>query len=332
MSRFFNSPWCPFLLGLCLVGCIFVLSHGIVGKAESTHTIFLDTIRIYSRTVKPEYIDSTYVLHSELDSIMDAHKANYIRDALYQGKEQVESIGKSLTIWLCIIAAICTLLPMVASIYQSWQNKEIKDELQRIIENEKEELSKVLEEDKQKWDKEIAASKGKLENIQSEISKSRISHFMSILNTLVNALAEMQDFKHRNRMTITDKSYLQAQIYMLNALVDNISGELDKSLSIMNSAELRQTLSLSLVVCNSLVSLMNSLESVFKGDRLITLLGLKYHSRLISKSISARYDQINLIPMEVKLELSKFAELTKSLVSLLKEEFSLAEGTAAQVH
>lgn len=321
MSKFLRSSLIPFLLTCFMLFMITYIPGKLSGHPFMPQYIATDTLHFHSHPLPSISSTSEYVTKAELDSIMKAWGKDYREMATKQNELQAEALNNNITLWLSVIAAICTLLPIAATFYQTWQTNKLEKELEKRISqsesNSKSEISKKMEE----MDGSINHNKENFKDIQTQADKARTLNYLSLLNTSIASLVEVQDFNMRNRIAITDSECVRPMIMMLDNVSNMVTVESSNAINNMNPAELRQLLSISLMASNSFEYLINSLESIFEGEPLIQIISYKSTARTISRDIGRLYDTHNLTASDTIHVLTSFTSLIKNVTRLITRQF-----------
>lgn len=321
MSKFLRSSLIPLLLTCFMLFMIPYIPGKLSGHPFMPQYIATDTLHFHSHPLPSISSTSEYVTKAELDSIMKAWGKDYREMATKQNELQAEALNNNITLWLSVIAAICTLLPIAATFYQTWQTNKLEKELEKRISqsesNSKSEISKKMEE----MDGSINHNKENLKDIQTQADKARTLNYLSLLNTSIASLVEVQDFNMRNRIAITDSECVRPMIMMLDNVSNMVTVESSNAINNMNPAELRQLLSISLMASNSFEYLINSLESIFEGEPLIQIISYKSTARTISRDIGRLYDTQNLTASDTIHVLTSFTSLITNVTRLITRQF-----------
>lgn len=321
MSKFLRSSLIPLLLTCFMLFMITYIPGKLSGHPFMPQYIATDTLHFHSHPLPSISSTSEYVTKAELDSIMKAWGKDYREMATKQNELQAEALNNNITWWLSVIAAICTLLPIAATFYQTWQTNKLEKELEKRISqsesNSKSEISKKMEE----MDGSINHYKENLKDIQTQADKARTLNYLSLLNTSIASLVEVQDFNMRNRIAITDSECVRPMIMMLDNVSNMVTVESSNAINNMNPAELRQLLSISLMASNSFEYLINSLESIFEGEPLIQIISYKSTARTISRDIGRLYDTQNLTASDTIHVLTSLTSLITNVTRLITRQF-----------
>lgn len=321
MSKFLRSSLIPLLLTCFMLFMITYIPGKLSGHPFMPQYIATDTLHFHSSPLTSISSTGEYVTKSEIDSIMKAWGKEYREMATKQNELQAEALNNNITWWLSVIAAICTLLPIAVTVYQTWQNNNLEEELNNRIcqseSNSKSEISKRME----CLDKNINHNRGELQCLQTQTGKTRTLNHLSLLNTFIASLVEILDFNMRNRIAITDSDCVRPMIMMLDNVSNMVTVESSNAINNMTDCELRQLLSISLMASNSFEYLINSLESTFEGEPLIQIISYKSTARTISRDIGRLYDTQNLTASDTIHQLTSLTGLITNVTRLIIRQF-----------
>ena len=230
-------------------------------------------------------------LFSKWDSILDEDR-NELKNAL-------KTLSICLSIWIGIIAAICTILPIVIGINANSNfQKDIaqaKDEMSKAITGLEAKMEtnisqkettfndKVAETEKQLQTKVDAAEtrisekqEQKMQELRItldeilEISKtSQIAQTLSDLSVHMRVISELQEFESHDKGTLT-------KVPLFQRVLENLVAELGRIKENIQQDNSKETtfVSILLIWC-MLKRLLTAVESTFKDYNLLTLQKLK---------------------------------------------------------
>ena len=321
MSKFLRSSLIPLLLTCFMLFMITYIPGKLSGHPFMPQYFATDTLHFHSHPLPSISSTSEYVTKAELDSIMKAWGKDYREMATKQNELQAEALNNNITWWLSVIAAICTLLPIAATFYQTRLTNKLEEELKDRIRQSESKFKSDISDREDKMNKSISHNKNDLKDIQTQADKARTLNYLSLLNTSIASLVEVQDFNMRNRIAITDSECVRPMIMMLDNVSNMVTVESSNAISNMNIGELRQLLSISLMASNSFEYLINSLESIFEGEPLIKIISYKSTARTISRDIGRLYDTQNLTASDTIHQLTSLTSLIKNITTLIRLQF-----------
>lgn len=321
MFKFLRSSLIPLLLTCFMLFMITYIPGKLSGHPFMPQYFATDTLQFHSHPLPSISSTSEYVTKAELDLIMKAWGKDYREMATKQNELQAEALNNNITWWLSVIAAICTLLPIAATVYQSWHNNKLEEELKNRISQSESMFESKISVSVQEMNGSINNNKNELNGIQTQTDKTRTFNYLSLLNTSIASLVEVQDFNMRNRIAITDSECVRPMIMMLDNVSNMVTVESSNAINNMNPAELRQLLSISLMASNSFEYLLNSLECIFEGEPLIKIISYKSTARTISRDIGRLYDTQNLTASDTIHVLTSFTSLITNVTTLITRQF-----------
>lgn len=321
MSKFLRSSLIPLLLTCFMLFLITYIPGKLSGHPFMPQYIATDTLHFHSHPLPSISSTSEFVTKAELDSIMKTWGKDYREMATKQNELQAEALNNNITLWLSVIAAICTLLPIAATFYQTRLTNKLEEELKDRIRQSESKFKSDISDREDKMNKSISHNKNDLKDIQTQADKARTLNYLSLLNTSIASLVEVQDFNMRNRIAITDSECVRPMIMMLDNVSNMVTVESSNAITNMNPAELRQLLSISLMASNSFEYLINSLESIFEGEPLIQIISYKSTARTISRDIGRLYDTQNLTASDTIHVLTSFTSLITNVTRLITRQF-----------
>lgn len=277
-------------------------------------------------------------LFSKWDSILDEDR-NELKNAL-------KTLSICLSIWIGIIAAICTILPIVIGINansnfqkdiaqakddMSGEITGLKDEMETCI-TEKETTfnDKVAETEKQLQTKVDAAEtkisdtaekqKQKMQELRTtldeslEMSKtSQIAQTLSDLSVHMRVISELQEFESHDKGTLT-------KVPLLQRVLENLVAELKRIKENIQQDNSKETtfVSILLIWC-MLKRLLTAVESSFKDYNLLTLQRLKSKiDNEVTKKMKVPKDEANNKDL-ISLSYNYAVEIEKLFEDYIKE-------------
>lgn len=327
-QKWWPAIWAIIISAIVVVAILF--STSLYGKEYPDKTLHKkdkverQKLMDYSNTVGKEYNKRLNALFTKWDSILDEeHK---------EIGTTLRTIATSLSIWIGLIAAICTILPVVLGINTNLNFKndmahaekrmlekstDTARNAERRLEATRIETEKQLKEAKKKTEEEIKNSINKSEaklrkissDTESKLNKleqtikenykftelSRINQTLSDLSVHMRVISELQEFDSQDKGTLTKPFLL---IRVLKNLVSEL-GNVKENIPQDNNDE-TIFVSILLILC-MLKRLLTSVECTFKDYNLLTLQKLK--SKLDHK-------------ITLSMDISKGSAKNKDLISL----------------
>lgn len=181
-------------------------------------------------------------------------------------EEYTTMINTNLSIWMGVIAAICTLLPLASNFYQAAQADSIKSDTKKKMEEVQNNFRMELDHIKDEYSKIIEETRHKSALVDTLTT-------ISLLHNNVNTIRELQDLQSKEtNLTLADEAYL-------NILTDSISCLSSVNTSFMeceyNDKEYKEIVNSVVNLLNSYRRLLRSLEVVAHGEQLYRTIELQ---------------------------------------------------------
>ena len=228
------------------------------------------------RTMGKVYRDHLNALFEKWDSILDEDRKDLVT--------AMKTLSTCMAVWVGIIAAICTILPIVLGINA---NLNFRNELEHTKKQMQEKMLGVVKDQETKLDDKVGDSTKKLEELtnkqkekieelegklQSNIElsqKSQVNQTLSDLAVHIRVIAELQDFESKDRGTLSKAE-------LLPRVLRNVMSELEKAKEGVSNRKQDENvfLGLLLLLC-MLKRLLTSTETVFVDYELLTLQQLR---------------------------------------------------------
>lgn len=299
---------------LLVIGVIFTLANC------SSSIIANPDLSGFSVDVEALPIDSI----SKADSVMAITYADFQECVNKFVDAKAESLNQLIVMWLSIIAAICTLLPMASSIYQAWQSDKIESKFRTDLDNIK---------------NEIASERNDNEKRQEEII---IKNTLSLFEIATRSLCSMFHLGSIENLKLSDINHIRILLDILNAMSEQIMEMQQKTDGGNNSKsnriephikdkqkELHTRLGCCILANNSISELVNALECTLDGENLIKLLQIKdtifLHTQEMEKLYSGSNEQPSTSELQ-ELQVNKgFVEVHNSIdiiIGLIRSELN----------
>ena len=321
MSKFSKcyKKWWPAIWSIIISAILIVLilfSTNIYGKeypdksSRQNDKVERQELMDLQNSTGKEYCKRLDALFTKWDSILN--------DERKEIGTTLRTISTSLSIWVGLIAAICTILPIVLGINtnlnfkndvahaekrmleKSMDNarniersleatrKETEKQIEKAKTNSEKDIKKSLSETKTYIQKIASNTKNQLANLENAIDKSNksfeethIQHILSDLSVHMRVLSELQEFDSKDKGTLTKPSLL---LRAIENLVDELE-YIEKKIQSDNKEE-QMFVSIMLMLC-MLKRLLVSVECTFKDFHLLSL--QKIRSK-IDKSVTDLMD------------------------------------------
>lgn len=236
-------------------------------KSDQTERAELMNVQASMGKVYQERLDK---LFSKWDSILEGDR-NELKNTL-------KTISTCLSIWIGIIAAICTILPIVIGINTNsnfqkdidWAERNMLDKI-KGLENQ---LSNNISSKEKTFDDKVTNIKKhiqkKVEDSEAKIKKSEIAQTLSDLSVHMRVVSELQEFESHDKATLT-------KVPLLQRVLENLVAELDRIKDSIQQDNNNETTCVSiLLIWCMLKRLLTAVESSFKDYNLLTLQKIKF--------------------------------------------------------
>lgn len=202
----------------------------------------------------------------------------------------VQSWNSNMTLWMSLICAVCTLLPIASNLYYSTQMKAIEDRFMEQINSKNKKFNEQI--DKFKADKE------------------KLIHDYDIirLSSTINTLCDIQDLFQSHSAMLTDTHVVEKSIALLSRFKDESS-----SMNLIPAKDKieDQLKSSYYFLLFNYGKLLTTYESVFEYPRLMSLFGIQADI----KDLLLEFNEADLKKIKTDIE-----SITSRVISLFQEE------------
>lgn len=202
----------------------------------------------------------------------------------------VQSWNSNMTLWMSLICAVCTLLPIASNLYYSTQMKAIEDRFMEQINSENKKFKEQI--DKLKADKE------------------KLIHDYDIirLSSTINTLCDIQDLFQSHSAMLTDTHVVEKSIALLSRFKDESS-----SMNLIPAKDKieDQLKSSYYFLLFNYGKLLTTYESVFEYPRLMSLFGIQEDI----KDLLLEFNEADLKKIKTDIE-----SITSRVISLFQDE------------
>lgn len=333
-----------------LVVAVCCLIIGLVGCTASCRFKkgMTDTCEMHARDAKFQHalLDSM-----QKDTLVEVQKYAKQMDTLFQHWDsliQVEhnnlvhaqkSADQNLSIWLAVIAAICTILPVVLGInqtssfdaklgiYKKYVDDKVSD-FQNLLdekingskddfESAKQEFNNHIEETKSKFDKEVKKMQSDMTEYHKEMSNIRLMSFLNIFCQNIRMLRDLQDLEIRENTHLTCPELVRNSIHSIAQNAKECKDRFEQDKETWKDEDTIIIFRAQLSSLCSIRDLAYEYENLFTGMNLLRLQRLK---DVLSFYLQ---EKAQLMP-EAKLKdaedaMNKIVESSSSLKSLFDE-------------
>lgn len=278
-----NTKLLVLVIGM-FASCL-VISHCICSKAS-------DGLCNGGKVITP-------VAYTQNDSLKNVIIREAVREINIENKERmsdcITAINDNMTLWISLICAICTILPIASNLYYSNRMSNVEKEFQEKIDNE---MAKL---------KEDISSANKIFEDDSKI-RGLENQIMQISSSIV-MLCDFQTMFQTHNALITDPDEMK---YVLSAIERNL--EVIRICNMGDDKDRQERIKdMFFILFNRYEVLLTNYETCFEYPRIVELLGIKerisnvvnnYNSMDLSKAqcevIGISYDCVNLFNKEIR--------------------------------
>lgn len=339
-NHFFNIlvvAVCCLIIGLvgCTASCRFKNSltdtcemH--VKDAKFQHAL-LDSMQKDTLVKVQKYAQQMDTLFQHWDSLIQVEHNNLV--------QAQKSADQNLSIWLAVIAAICTILPVVLGInqtssfdakldiykqyvdgkvkeFENQLDKEIKGSKNDIV-SAKQEFNNHIAETKDKLDAEVEKMQSNMAEYHKEMSNIRLMSFLNIFCQNIRMLRDLQDLEIRENTHLTCPELVRNSI---NSIAQNAKECKDRFEQDKETWKDEDTIIIFRAQLSSLCSIRDlayEYENLFTGMNLLRLQRLKDILSFYLKEKAKLMLEAKL--KDVEDAMSRIVESSSSLKSLFDE-------------
>ena len=165
-------PWCKVVLILLIIG----ISSGVFYIFQNQKSSLKDTTDISSlnkqeKNIRKELMSQKKMLSPELNELFAKWDTIIVKNAEILEHQQI-SADQNFSIWLTVIAAICTILPVVLGINQSLS------------------FHNQLESAKAEMEKKVLEAEGKMNELQKKQVAYNLQSFVNTLSMNIKILGD----------------------------------------------------------------------------------------------------------------------------------------------
>lgn len=156
----------------------------------------------------------------DLDSLFSTWHS-IMRNERQQIKLEQKTAEQNLTIWLAVIAAICTILPIVIGLNQSIN-------IDRQLEKQGDDFSAQITRASNDLDSKISGKGAELEQLSNDIKKTKdelkkaqLKSFVSQLSVNIKIISELEDLEIHENVSLTCPGLLKCQLEKIKKCTQN---------------------------------------------------------------------------------------------------------------
>lgn len=339
-NHFFNIlvvAVCCLVIGLvgCTASCGFKDSltdtYEMHAKNAKFQHALLDSMQKDTLVKVQKYAKQMDTLFQHWDSLIQVEHNNLV--------QAQKSADQNLSIWLAVIAAICTILPVVLGInqtssfdaklgiYKKYVDDKVTDFQNLLdekingskndIESAKQEFNNHIAETKDKFDAEVEKMQSNMTEYHKEMSNIRLMSFLNIFCQNIRMLRDLQDLEIRENTHLTCPELVRNSIH---SIAQNAKECKDKFEQDKETWKDEDTIIIFRAQLSSLCSIRDlayEYENLFTGMNLLRLQRLKDVLSFYLKEKAKLMSEAKLEDAEDAM--SKIVEYSSSMKSLFDE-------------
>lgn len=295
-----SKYWSPFLIGtfvLAAIAYVFCISQR-KHITDFDKCVFNEETHLQGIVAKNR-VDSV----AKLDSLF--HKWHEIVSA--EGEQLVistKNIENSLTLWLAVITAVCTVLPVVLAINQNRENEQLAEDM-------KKKLSEARKENEQQKD-EFRKHTDALRN--ETVCQQRLQKFSAVSQT-IRTLCDMQQQECRQNAHFDGKT--MALLKMLSTSARKVANDVGRCDNIPEYDAREEMMQSVFVALCSMRNMLYQYENYFSDKDIIALYQLKDRLNIETEDVAGRINKGEAVTTaEIREQLSAVATTANNVYDI----------------
>lgn len=287
--RFMNKYYGITSILMVVVFVIIIALTGSVASCNLAKKQYIDTTLLHKEKA---YRDSIYkdsclqkVAAAKLNSLCNKWDTIFVYHQQSLNKSQ-EALNQNLSIWLAVIAAICTILPIVLGMNQYLSQQYRLEEFSKDFNSKKENLLSEIDQRNNELKREITTSMNSLDVAKKEMSnqvkehQSKLCHteVISLLNMLsqnLNLLCNLQDIENKENPVLTSPDLVKGIISSLDANVNRCNSKFFEEKDKLDASSLLAIQNALMSTACSIRDMIYLYENVFNGQKLLNIQRLR---------------------------------------------------------
>ena len=296
-----------FIIG-CTTSCSIKNAQTIDSTLIKHEQVYRDSIRNnpYLQALAGEQLDS---LFNKWDSIFVQHQQSL-------NKSQ-EAMNLNLTLWLSVIASICTILPIVLGMNQNNSQKFQLEQFNKDFEKEMETLQTKIDDSVAEFDANKKNISKKIEQYSSKLCHTEVISLLNLLSQNLNLLCNLQEIENKENPILTNPGLVKSVVASFKMNVEKCDSRFKNSKTGLNEDSI-------LSIQNALMSTLCSIrdmaylyENIFNGQQLLILQRLRDDLSFFIYDKTSLFQKPSINDVEVCFE--KINSAAKVLYELFKE-------------
>lgn len=304
--------------------------------------VFFVLIAIYitgyfaSKNIKnAQTIDSTLIKHEQayrdsirhnpylqalvgdqLDSLCNKWDSVFVQHQQSLNNSQ-EAMNLNLTLWLSVIASICTILPIVLGMNQNNSQKFQLEQFNKDFEKERNNLQTEIEKSIDSFNKNKDEISNEIEQYSSKLCHTEVISLLNLLSQNLNLLCNLQEIENKENPILTNPGLVKSVVASFKMNVEKCNSRFKNSKTGLNEDSI-------LSIQNALMSTLCSIrdmaylyENIFNGQQLLILQRLRDDLSFFIYDKTSLFQKPLIKDVEVCFE--KINSAAKVLYELFKE-------------
>lgn len=296
-----------FIIG-CTTSCNIKNAQTIDSTLIKHEQVYRDSIRNnpYLQALAGEQLDS---LFNKWDTIFVQHQQSL-------NKSQ-EAMNLNLTLWLSVIASICTILPIVLGMNQNNSQKFQLEQFNKDFEKEMETLQTKIDNSVAEFDANKKNISKKIEQYSSKLCHTEVISLLNLLSQNLNLLCNLQEIENKENPILTNPGLVKSVVASFKENIEKCDSKLQNAKTVLNENSI-------LSIQNALMSTLCSIrdmaylyENIFNGQQLLILQRLRDDLSFFIYNKTSLFQKPSVKDIEACFE--KINSAAKVLDELFKE-------------
>lgn len=188
------KPWCNVVLVLFIVGISSGVFYIFQNQKQSLEDMeYIRSLNKQEKEIRKTLVSKKKMPSPELNELFAKWDAIIVKNAEVLEHQQI-SADQNFSIWLTVIAAICTILPVVLGINQSLS------------------FHNQLESAKAEMEKKVLEAERKMNELQKKQVAYNLQSFVNTLSMNIKILGDWEELEVGQNPFLTSRSLLKAQM------------------------------------------------------------------------------------------------------------------------
>lgn len=224
------------------------------------------------KVLRTKIIKNDSIKAEDLDSLFSTWHS-IMRNERQQIRLEQKTAEQSLTIWLGIIAAICTILPIVIGLNQAIN-------IDHQLERQEQDFSKEITNASNDMDRKISEKEEQLkkvgyaiDQVNASIATNKLISFISTLSISIKIISELEELEIRENISLTCPKLLKVQLDKIKKCTQSCLDEYRKLSPQTNDAGVAVDIQRTIMGCSldywvMLNNLLKKFETKFSSSSL----------------------------------------------------------------